>query len=94
MILTATVLAPSLVNRLVEPGQDTEAALAMADRMTATAPLAVWESRKVVLAAATEGDDTLTKMTDATMGVVMRSEDIGNVLTAFIEKPSPQWKGR
>lgn len=83
-----------LVNRLVEPGQATEEALRLAAQITAAAPLAVWESRKVVLAAATEDDDTLKQMTDEAMGVVMRSEDISEGLTAFIEKRPPQWKGR
>ena len=46
-----------LVNRLVEPGQATEEAFVLAGQITAAAPLAVWESRKVVLAAATESDD-------------------------------------
>lgn len=83
-----------LVNRLVEPGQATQEALALAARITAAAPLAVWESRKVVLASATESDDTLKKMTDAAMGIMMRSEDLGEGLTAFIEKRAPHWKGR
>ena len=83
-----------LVNRLVEPGEATTEALRLAGQITAAAPLAVWESRKVVLAAATEDDDTHKRMTDEAMGVVMRSEDIGEGLTAFIEKRPPQWKGR
>ena len=83
-----------LVNRLVEPGEATAEAFRLAGQITAAAPLAVWESRKVVLAAATEDDDTLKRMTDEAMGVVMRSEDIGEGLTAFIEKRAPQWKGR
>jgi enoyl-CoA hydratase len=83
-----------LVNRLVEPGEATAEALRLAGQITAAAPLAVWESRRVVLAAATEDDDTLKRMTDEAMGVVMRSEDIGEGLTAFIEKRPPQWKGR
>jgi enoyl-CoA hydratase len=83
-----------LVNRLVEPGQATDEAMNLAAQITAAAPLAVWESRKVVLAAATENDDTLKKMTDAAMGTVMRSEDITEGLTAFIEKRPPQWQGR
>jgi enoyl-CoA hydratase len=83
-----------LVNRLVEPGEATAEAVRLAGQITAAAPLAVWESRKVVLAAATEDDDTLKRMTDEAMGVVMRSEDLGEGLTAFIEKRPPQWKGR
>ena len=83
-----------LVNRLVEPGQATEEALVLAGQITAAAPLAVWESRKVVLAAATESDDTLKQMTDTAMGIMMRSEDLGEGLTAFIEKRAPEWKGR
>jgi enoyl-CoA hydratase len=83
-----------LVNRLVEPGAATDEALVLAGQITAAAPLAVWESRKVVLAAATNDDDTLKSMTNSAMGVVMSSEDIGEGLTAFIEKRAPQWKGR
>lgn len=83
-----------LVNRLVDQGEATAEALRLAGQITAAAPLAVWESRKVVLAAATEDDDTLKRMTDDAMATVMRSEDIKEGLEAFIEKRAPQWKGR
>jgi enoyl-CoA hydratase len=100
LILTGEPLPASrayelgLVNRLVEPGDATEEALRLAGQITAAAPLAVWESRKVVLAAATENDETLKRMTDEAMGNVMRSEDIKEGLEACIEKRTPQWKGR
>ena len=67
------------------PGETLNEALRLASQITANAPLAVWESRKVVLAAASEDDDTLKAMTDRAMGVMMHSEDLGEGLTAFIE---------
>src|SRR4051794_28850909 len=49
--------ALGLVNQLVEPGQVVEAAMALADRIIANAPLAVRASRKVVLEAAYADDE-------------------------------------
>jgi enoyl-CoA hydratase len=83
-----------LVSRLVEPGEATTAALALAAQITAAAPLAVWASRRVVRAAAYESDDTLKAMTDDAMREVMSSEDVKEGLMAFIEKRPPNWQGR
>ncbi len=83
-----------LVSRLVEPGAALAEALALAAKITEAAPMAVWESRKVVLAAAFEDDATLIDMTNAAMATVMASEDIKEGLTAFIEKRPPNWQGR
>jgi enoyl-CoA hydratase/carnithine racemase len=86
--------ALGMVSRLVGPGEADAEALRLAEQITQCAPLAVWESRAVVRAAASEDDETLKQMTHRAMGVVMRSEDLGEGLTAFIEKRPPQWKGR
>jgi len=83
-----------MINRLVEPGRAVEAALELAARVCAAAPLAVWESRKVVLASDYAAEDTLKAMTDAAMGKMMVSEDLKEGLEAFIEKRPPVWHGR
>jgi len=83
-----------LVNRLVEPGQAEETAIGLAEEICANAPLALWESRAVVLAADDDDEATLRKRTEDAMAVVMGSEDLKEGLTAFIEKRKPEWKGR
>ncbi len=100
LILTGEPLAAErahqlgMVNRLVEPGEAYDAAMALAGQVTAAAPMAVWESRKVVLASTYEDEATLRKMTNEAFGRVMGSEDLKEGLTAFIEKRPPIWQGR
>ncbi len=83
-----------LVNRLVEPGQALDEAISLAEQICANAPVAVRESRKIVLAATTAPDDVGWQMSAHGMGAAMQSEDFSEGLTAFIEKRPPVWKGR
>ncbi len=83
-----------LVNRLVEPGAAVTAAIELATKICEAAPLAVWASRKVVLASAWADDETLKQMTNDGFAGVMASEDTKEGLTAFIEKRPPNWQGR
>jgi enoyl-CoA hydratase len=83
-----------LVSRLVPAGEAMAEARRLADKITAAAPLAVWASRKVVLAAAWADDDTLRAMTDQEFATVLGSADTAEGLTAFIEKRAPNWTGR
>ncbi len=86
--------ALGLLSRLVEPGEAVTEALRLADQITACAPLAVWESRAIVLAAITEDDATLIRRTNEAFGRIMGSEDTKEGLEAFIEKRTPNWTGR
>ncbi len=83
-----------MVNKLAEPGKVLDAAIELANRVCMAAPLAVWASRKIVLAAATESDKTLIDMTNKAFGAVLSSEDTKEGLTAFIEKRPPNWQGK
>lgn len=83
-----------LVNRIAEPGKSLDVALELAAKVCESAPLAVWASRKVVLASAYSDDDTLKALTNSEFATVLQSEDTKEGLTAFIEKRAPQWKGR
>lgn len=82
-----------LVNQVVD-GDVVEAALALAERVAANAPLAVQASRAVVAAADTADDDTLWRMSFESMGRMMQTEDFQEGPRAFIEKRPPEWKGR
>ena len=86
--------ALGLLSRLVGPGEGVDEALRLAQQITACAPLAVWESRAIVRAAATENDETLIRLTNEAFGRIIRSEDTKEGLEAFIEKRPPNWQGR
>jgi enoyl-CoA hydratase len=83
-----------MVNQLVEPGEVIGAALALADRICANAPLAVRASRRVVLDGANADDAAAWEMTNAAMANVFGSEDFQEGPRAFIEKRAPNWKGK
>jgi enoyl-CoA hydratase len=83
-----------MVSRLAEPGQADELALAVATTICANAPLAVRESRTVVLAAGHADDDALWTMSTEAIGRMFHSEDLQEGLAAFAERRAPQWKGR
>jgi enoyl-CoA hydratase len=82
-----------LVNRLVEPGEALDAAIGLAEQVCANAPVAVRETRKIVLEATNAPDEVGWKMSLEGMAAAMSSDDFKEGLTAFIEKRPPQWKG-
>jgi enoyl-CoA hydratase len=83
-----------LVNDLCDDGQALERAMALADRICANAPIAVRESRKIVLEATNAPDEIGWRMSMEGMGKAMQSTDFSEGLTAFIEKRKPNWTGK
>ncbi len=83
-----------LVNRLCEPGEALDTAIALAEQICANAPVAVRETRKILLEATTAPDEIGWKMSMEGMAKAMSSEDFSEGLTAFIEKRPPKWTGR
>jgi enoyl-CoA hydratase len=83
-----------LVNELCEPGSALDAAMGLAARVTANAPISVQLSREVVLAGAQASDDEAWRLTDEATAKVMQTEDFAEGPKAFIEKRAPVWTGR
>ena len=69
-------------------------ALALAERICANAPLAVWATRRVVLGSQGEGDDVGWRLTDEAFAEIIRSEDFAEGVQAFLQKRPAVFKGR
>jgi len=84
-----------LVNRLVEPGTAFDAALELAEAISVNAPLAVRESRRLVLESVAVSDDGEgVRQSGAALMGLASTEDFAEGPMAFIEKRDPVWKGR
>ncbi len=83
-----------LVNDLCEPGEALAHAAALAERICANAPVAVRQSRRVVLEGTGADDETGWNLSHEAMAHAMQSTDFVEGLTAFIEKRPPNWTGQ
>ena len=83
-----------LVNALCDEGQALETAKKLAAQISENAPLAVRESRRVLLESTDQPDDVGWRMSAEGMAKMFGTEDFHEGLAAFVEKRAPRWKGR
>jgi enoyl-CoA hydratase len=83
-----------LVNDLCEPGEALDRALALAERIAANAPLAVRESRRILLQYEELDLDTCVDQSNGAIMALGSTADFSEGLMAFIEKRSPSWQGK
>jgi crotonobetainyl-CoA hydratase len=94
---SADALRWGLINQVVPDGTVVDAALALADRITCNAPLAVWASKRVAYGVdegVVIGDEPGWRRTGREMGGVLRSEDAKEGPRAFAEKREPVWQAK
>lgn len=82
-----------MVNKVVPADEVMDAALALAARVCANAPLAVQASCRIASRAFVDDDDALWRAGNEEFAVIAQSEDFKEGPKAFIEKRAPVWKG-
>jgi enoyl-CoA hydratase len=82
-----------LVNHLSKPGQALDGAFALAERITANAPLAVQATKEIITRAADWRSDEAFTRQQAVVQPVFQSADAQEGARAFAEKRAPVWRG-
>jgi enoyl-CoA hydratase len=86
--------AHGLVNHLCRPGEALARAQDLAARIAANAPLAVRETRAIVLTCTFTDDAAGWERGRVAHEVVMASDDLREGIDAFLETRPPSWTGR
>jgi enoyl-CoA hydratase len=86
--------ALGLVNKVVPADKLMEEALALAERISANAPLAVRYSKTVMKQAAEVPESEGWKINAEAVGIVFSSADAMEGPVAFAEKRAPNWQGK
>ncbi len=82
-----------LVNELVEPGQALAAAIALARRIVANAPLSIAASKRVIVESRDWQTGEMFARQQAITGPVLASADAKEGAAAFAERRAPRWRG-
>lgn len=93
-IPAALALHHGLVNAVVPAAEVREAALGLARRVTANAPMAVRESLAIARQALVLDDETLWRLSREAGIRIRQTEDFQEGPKAFVEKRPPRWVGR
>jgi len=86
--------AYGLINRLTEPGEALQGALALADEIGANGPLAVAVSKQIVAESADWSNEEMFERQRPLMAPVFTSADAREGAAAFAEKRKPVWTGK
>lgn len=96
-ITALRALEVGLINRVVPASEVLEAAIALAEKICANAPLAVQASKRIARGITDEhvvAEDADWERTGVEGAALMRSQDAREGMRAFAEKRAPQWQGK
>lgn len=83
-----------LVSKLVEDGTVQDEALRLAERIARMPPVAVAQIKEVILAGADVPLSTALSLERKALQILFASSDKAEGMAAFLEKRSPDYKGR